>query len=251
MSLSRKRKIEILQKVIERLSEGRFMSSSHQKYHGLCSVIGDLYRHNMVAKQERMWFKELLNREYRDRDTFFNADGNEVSGERSTYLSYYIWHPLDKRGRLDWLNKVLNRLQTFQNRKEACLTLLKIVISFLFIVWLTIISCEKMQAQQSDRVTATVYNAVPEQTNNDPGHTASMFKLDLSNPYKHRIIAVSRDLLSEYPMGTLVRVSGTGIYDGIYVVEDKMARRWTKRIDILINVGMRLGKWNNVKITKI
>ena len=31
-------------------------------------------------------------------------------------------------------------------------------------------------------VTATVYNAVPEQTNEDPGHTASMYKIDLDNP---------------------------------------------------------------------
>ncbi len=101
-----------------------------------------------------------------------------------------------------------------------------------------------------EQVVATVYNAVPEQTNSDPGHTASMFKLDLSNPYKHRIIAVSRDLLVKFPMGTRVRVEGTS-YDGIYVVEDKMNKRYTKRIDILINVEMRIGKWNNVTITKI
>ena len=101
-----------------------------------------------------------------------------------------------------------------------------------------------------EEVVATVYNAVPAQTNSDPSHTASMFKLDLSNPYKHRIIAVSRDLLIKFPMGTRVRVEGTS-YDGIYTVRDKMNKRYTKRIDILINVGMGIGKWNNVKITKI
>ena len=101
-----------------------------------------------------------------------------------------------------------------------------------------------------EKVTATVYNAVPAQTNSDPGHTASMFKLDLSNPYKHRIIAVSRDLLIKFPMGTKVRVSGTK-YDGVYVVEDKMNKRYKKRIDILINVDMKIGKWDNVVITKI
>ena len=101
-----------------------------------------------------------------------------------------------------------------------------------------------------EEVTATVYNAVPAQTNSDPSHTASMFKLDLSNPYKHRIIAVSRDLLIKFPMGTKVRVSGTK-YDGIYVVRDKMNKRYKKRIDILINVDMKIGKWDNVVITKI
>ena len=100
------------------------------------------------------------------------------------------------------------------------------------------------------KVTATVYNAVPAQTNSDPGHTASMFKLDLSNPYKHKIIAVSRNLLKKFPMHSKVRITGTD-YDGIYVVEDKMNKRYVDRIDILINVGMRIGKWENVKITKL
>ena len=59
----------------------------------------------------------------------------------------------------------------------------------------------------SKNVHATVYNAVPEQTNSDPGHTAFMFELDLNNPYKHKIIAVSRDLLKEFPKGTKVCVS--------------------------------------------
>ena len=102
----------------------------------------------------------------------------------------------------------------------------------------------------SEVVTCTVYNAVVEQCNSDPSHTASMFKLDLKNPYKHKIIAVSRDLLIKYPMGTKVRIEGTN-YDGVYVVEDKMNRRYTKRIDILINKGMSIGKWENVKLTKI
>ncbi len=102
-----------------------------------------------------------------------------------------------------------------------------------------------------EKVTCTVYNAVPAQTNSDPGHTASMFKLDLSNPYKHRIIAVSRDLLIKFPMGTKVRIEGTGKYDGIWFVEDKMNKRYSKRIDLLINTNMPIGKWNSVKITKL
>ena len=102
----------------------------------------------------------------------------------------------------------------------------------------------------STNVHATVYNAVPEQTNSDPGHTAFMFELDLSNPYKHRIIAVSRDLLKTYPKGTQVLVEGTS-YDGIYTVMDKMNKRYTNRIDLLINLDMKIGNWPNAKITKI
>lgn len=110
--------------------------------------------------------------------------------------------------------------------------------------------CVAINAQAQRKVHATVYHAVPEQTNEDPGHTAFMFKLDLSNPYKHRIIAVSRDLLSEFPKGTKVRVCGT-TYDGIFVVMDKMNKRYTNRIDLLINQGMRIGSWSNATITKI
>ena len=100
------------------------------------------------------------------------------------------------------------------------------------------------------KVHATVYNAVPEQTNSDPGHTAFMFELDLDNPYKHKIIAVSRDLLTEYPKGTKVYVAGT-TYDGVYVVMDKMNKRYTDRIDLLINEEMQIGSWPNATITKL
>ncbi|UXQ88831.1 hypothetical protein [Tenacibaculum phage Larrie] len=99
-------------------------------------------------------------------------------------------------------------------------------------------------------VTTTVYNAVETQTNSDPSHTASMFKLDLRNPYKHSIVAVSRDLLTDFPMGTKVEIQGT-YYDGIYTVEDKMNKRFKKSIDILINQNMRIGKWKNIKIQKV
>lgn len=106
----------------------------------------------------------------------------------------------------------------------------------------------QINAQQ--KVHATVYNAVPEQTNSDPGHTAFMFELDLTNPYKHRIIAVSRDLLKKYPKGTKVLVKGT-TYDGIFIVMDKMNKRYTNRIDLLINQEMQIGNWPNATITKI
>tara|TARA_B100000780_G_scaffold11375_1_gene7805 strand:- start:303 stop:671 length:369 start_codon:yes stop_codon:yes gene_type:complete len=101
----------------------------------------------------------------------------------------------------------------------------------------------------TNKVHATVYNAVPEQTNSDPGHTAFMFELDLNDPYKHKIIAVSRDLLIKYPKGTKVCVSGTS-YDGVYVVMDKMNKRYTNRIDLLINLDMQIGSWPNATITK-
>lgn len=102
-----------------------------------------------------------------------------------------------------------------------------------------------------ETVDATIYHAVVGQTNSDPSHTASMFKLDLTNPYKHRIIAVSRDLLKKFPIHSKVRIFGAGRYDGVWIVEDKMNKRWSKRIDFLVNTNVRGGKWKGVKITKI
>lgn len=119
------------------------------------------------------------------------------------------------------------------------------ILSLIYGIWST-----DSYSQNHDTVTATVYNAVPEQCNEDPSHTAFMFKLDLTNPYKHRIVALSRDLLTKYPKGTKIIIKGTK-YDGIYIVMDKMNKRWTNRIDILINKDMPIGKWENVKIEKM
>ena len=121
-----------------------------------------------------------------------------------------------------------------------------LLISYLIIMFASL-SAYKSKV---DKVVCTVYNAVPEQTNSDPEHTAFMFKLDLKNPYKHRIIAVSRDLLEKYPKGTKVYIEGTS-YDGFYTVMDKMNKRYTNRIDILINEDMPIGKWDNTSMHKV
>ena len=118
-----------------------------------------------------------------------------------------------------------------------------------FITNIMVIFALAMPPKQA-RVHATVYNAVVEQCNSDPSHTAFMFKLDLRDPYKHKVIAVSRDLLKEFPNKTKVYVSGTN-YDGVYTVRDKMNKRYTNRIDILINKDMQIGSWKNTVITKI
>jgi 3D (Asp-Asp-Asp) domain-containing protein len=100
-------------------------------------------------------------------------------------------------------------------------------------------------------VVATIYHAVPEQTNSDPGHTATMFELDLNNPRKHNIIAVSRDLESRFPMGSKVCIENAGKMNGVWYVEDRMNKRFTNRIDFLVNTTQRYGKWKRVKVTLI
>lgn len=101
------------------------------------------------------------------------------------------------------------------------------------------------------KVTATIYHAVPGQTDSTPDLTASMFKIDLKNPRKHNIIAVSRDLEAlGFELGTQVIVSGAGELDGIWNVEDRMHSRWKRKIDFLVNITRKGGKWENVTIKK-
>jgi len=105
---------------------------------------------------------------------------------------------------------------------------------------------------QETTVTATIYHAVAEQTDSTPDTTASMFKLDLNNPRKHNIIAVSRDLEAlGFKLGTKVIVTGAGDLDGVWNIEDRMNKRFTKRIDFLVNTSLKGGKWENVKIKTI
>ena len=98
-------------------------------------------------------------------------------------------------------------------------------------------------------VTATIYHAVPEQTDSTPFITASNMNINPDNPQGHRWIAVSRDLEAiGYTFGTKVCVMGTDIFDGDWPVQDRMNSRWSCRIDFLVNTDVKGGKWENVLI---
>ncbi len=99
-------------------------------------------------------------------------------------------------------------------------------------------------------VTATIYHAVPEQTDDTPFITASNSIINPDNPYGHRWIAVSRDLEElGFTFGVKVCIEGTNtIFDGEWTVQDRMNKRWTKRIDFLVNKDVKGGKWNNIRI---
>ena len=99
-------------------------------------------------------------------------------------------------------------------------------------------------------VTATVYNAVPNQTDSTPLITASNKKIDADRPGKHRWLAVSRDLEAfGFTFGAKVCVENAGEMNGIWMVEDRMNKRFTKKVDFLVDNSIILGKWSNVKIT--
>jgi len=92
----------------------------------------------------------------------------------------------------------------------------------------------------SNPLTITVYNATADQTDDSPRITASgLYIQNIYNP--PNIIAVSRDLLADYPLGTQVYlVCRTCPFIGNYTVQDVMNARYTNRIDNLFLFDMVL-----------
>lgn len=101
-------------------------------------------------------------------------------------------------------------------------------------------------------VHATVYNAVPAQCNKDVGHTASMFRLNLSDVYSHRIIAMERTFMQKLGVkyGDVVYIDGTGKYDGVWQIQDTMNKRFAgqNKIDFLVPKSFGLDQWFDVNI---
>jgi 3D (Asp-Asp-Asp) domain-containing protein len=97
---------------------------------------------------------------------------------------------------------------------------------------------------------ATVYQAVPHQTNSDNFTTASGFRLNTEFDHaKYRILAVSRDLLEIVSYGDTVFVSGTIEFDGYWIVHDTMNKRYTRTIDFLTDLNQPNRLYNNVLLT--
>lgn len=105
-----------------------------------------------------------------------------------------------------------------------------------------------------DSISCTVYNAFdPNQGWNDGSVTASGKKIDslkLKNG-EIKYIAISHDLREYFSFGdsVLVEIPNSKL-SGVYYVEDLMHKRWHRKIDLL-TYDLKLGKWNNVKITKL
>lgn len=106
----------------------------------------------------------------------------------------------------------------------------------------------------SANATATVYNAIGDQCGINPTVTASGRKIDPSRVAELRIIAMERTMMkrNDIHYGDTVRVEGAGKYDGLWVVEDTMNKRYAgqDRIDFLVPENIKLGKWTNLKIYK-
>jgi len=85
---------------------------------------------------------------------------------------------------------------------------------------------ERMRTVMLVPVVVTAYNPVASQTDSTPQITASNKRV------KPGIVALSRDLEKElgFKFGDTVVIQG----HGSFVVEDRMNKRWTRRVDILM-----------------
>ncbi len=93
------------------------------------------------------------------------------------------------------------------------------------------------------KVTAVAYTLDSDQTDDDEDIGAWGDELD----DEAKIIAVSRDLLAMgLTRGTKVRIKGK---PGEYVVMDLMNKRWTKRIDILMEDEDDAFRWGKRTVT--
>ena len=91
---------------------------------------------------------------------------------------------------------------------------------------------------KSNEVTATYYNAVPNQCSGNHLITADGSKINKSKlkSGKIRWVAVSRDLRSKYKYGSKIYVySSNENLRGVWEVHDTMNKRYKNRIDFLFH----------------
>ena len=129
--------------------------------------------------------------------------------------------------------------------------LITIITVFLFPVKVANIRAATIKDNPYETVTLTTYSPTIQECDSTPHITASGFKINPKNPKKHRIIAISRDLKKKLPFGTVVKITGAGKFNGDYVVEDIMNKRYKNRIDLLIGDDDKHTTIKNVKIVKV
>lgn len=108
----------------------------------------------------------------------------------------------------------------------------------------TLPACAGEGEWRSLQVTASAYNATPEQTH--PDHPTLTAWGDTLEPGM-KAIAVSRDLIGlGLTHGTEVRIEGL---PGVYVVRDKMHPRWREKIDIYMEDAAAAREWGRRTVT--
>jgi 3D (Asp-Asp-Asp) domain-containing protein len=111
-----------------------------------------------------------------------------------------------------------------------------------------VVTIENNNDVRPEIVTLTTYVPNAKETDSTPHITASGFKIDTTNPKKHHIIAVSRDLKKKWGFNRKVRIKRAGKYNGTYVIKDVMNKRFKNRIDIMVGKNDKPIKLSGVQI---
>jgi 3D (Asp-Asp-Asp) domain-containing protein len=126
--------------------------------------------------------------------------------------------------------------------------MVRVFLTFLFGILL--FSCKNQNEEKKEliwksiEVNASAYNSVSYQTSNQPNIAAWG---DTLKPGM-KCIAVSRNLLTiGINHNTKVKINGL---DGIYLVKDKMNKRWENKIDIYMGENIKNARdWGTKKVT--
>ena len=106
-------------------------------------------------------------------------------------------------------------------------------------------ACDCESPERSMIVTVTAYNSLPSQTDSTPTIAAWGDRLKPGM----KVVAVSRDLLrGELTRGKTLRIEGL---EGEYVVLDKTARRFKKRVDVYMGVDVKKAKRFGIRKERI
>ena len=121
------------------------------------------------------------------------------------------------------------------------------LIKSTFIIFLLcfFVQCQWESEKKTLEVTASAYNSLPQQTRQKGGGAITAWGDTLKSGMKS--IAVSRDLIdSGLTHGRKVWIEGL---EGAYTVNDKMNRRWTRKIDIYFGLDKEKAKeWGKQKV---
>jgi 3D (Asp-Asp-Asp) domain-containing protein len=106
-------------------------------------------------------------------------------------------------------------------------------------------ACGANKPERSMIVTVAAYNSVPSQTDSQPSVAAWGDHLEPGM----KVVAVSRDLLAEgLSRGASLRIEGL---DGEFVVLDKTAARFKRRVDVYMGVDVERAKQFGIRQLRI
>ena len=127
----------------------------------------------------------------------------------------------------------------------------------LFLVLMPCIMCTRNDSaknptevvvENEPTISASCYHANMSECDSTPLITASNDFIDTNRISELRWVAISRDLNKIYKMDDTIIVSGAGEYDGIWIVKDKMNKRFKRKIDFLIPKNKKGRLFKDVKI---